>query len=169
MSFFFVQVRSRWIWDQLLEHHPMDLHAPGLVWEVRLQWLGLPKAIDLWGHERARVLRINGLQVQERIPVSQLGGTNNPHLTENFNNGLFIFADTPSTSRFWAFPTTWGNSLTSTLMPTAVPSRWRNATSSSNAPTPSRIPSRGTSVATACKLVLQMAVLVHSKKKHEHY
>ena len=47
---------------------------------------------------------------------------------------------------------TWGNSSTNTWMPTAVPTNKRNALNSSNAPIASGIPSRGTSMATACKL-----------------
>ncbi len=66
----FIQVCQRRIWLQLPQHHPVDLHAPGHVWEVRLQRLGLPEEAHLRGHEGARGLRQHGHEVQERIPVS---------------------------------------------------------------------------------------------------
>jgi len=62
-----------------------------------------------------------------------------------------FFSDTPSILRSWACPTTWGNFWTSTWMPTPELSRTRPAKSSSSAPTPSRIPWRGTPTETACK------------------
>ena len=60
----------------------------------------------------------------------------------------------PNTWKSCLFPTIWGNSLTNTWMPTPVPSNKRLARNSSNAPTPSRTPSRGTWTATACKFYL---------------
>ena len=62
---------------------------------------------------------------------------------------MYYSIDTPSTWKSCPFPTTWGNSLTNTWMPTAVLSNRRSALNSSNAPTPSRTPS----TRTACKKV----------------
>merc|ERR1712211_70846 len=49
-----------------------------------------------------------------------------------------------------------GNSSTNTWMPTAVLTNKRNAPNSSNAPTPSENQLRGTSMATACKSILNV-------------
>ena len=59
----------------------MDLHAPRLVRKVRLQWLGLPKEAHLRSHEGTRILRRNGQEIQERIPVS----TYIPNFVQSFS------------------------------------------------------------------------------------
>ena len=65
----------------------------------------------------------------------------------------------------------WGNSSMNTWMPTAALTNKRNVPNSSNAPTASRIPSRGTSMATACKkwiflITITEAVTLSSLEKY---
>ncbi len=67
---FVTKVCSGWIWLQLPQRHRVDLHAPGSLWEIRLQRLGLPEASHLRSHEGARILRKFCSEVQVRIPVS---------------------------------------------------------------------------------------------------
>ena len=65
----------------------------------------------------------------------------------------------------------WGNSSMNTWMPTAALTNKRNVPNSSNAPTPLRIRSKGTSMATACKkwiflITITEAVTLSSLEKY---
>ena len=84
---------------------------------------------------------------------------------------IIIILDMPNIWKSSACLMIWGNSSMNTWMPTAALTNKRNVPNSSNAPTPLRIRSKGTSMATACKkwiflITITEAVTLSSLEKY---